>query len=163
VAVKGFSSPASALARIVDCLMPMCDGETTVHTGSAGSGETIDCCVSDCVLRVEEGSIFPRSGEMAMTQKCVQMSLDVSVIYRQCFKSNTKSGKARTAEELTTDGMDLVNSGWAALERLKCCTPYNQWIRFVSLSDNAPEGNCAGWTMSLSVDVVFCDPCQAGS
>ncbi len=98
-----------------------------------------------------------------MSTKCMQLRTEVDVIYSQCFMSNTKSGKARSAEKLSIDGMELVASGWEALAAIKCCAPWNQWIRFVSLTDDPPMGNCAGWTMRLSVDVTFCDPCNTGS
>lgn len=168
MAVKGFASTAAALARVVDCILPICDPaedgtEPIVHTGSGGSGETIDCCAGPCVLRVEDTNTFPAGGEVTLSQKCIQLTVDVDVIYSQCFRSNTKGGKARPPADLTADGLELTISGYEALERLKCCTPWNQWIRFVSLTENPPMGNCAGWTLRLNVDVRFCGPCTPGS
>lgn len=169
MSAKGFTDPATALARIVDILLPVCvtgdDGkEPIVHTGSYNSGATIDCCTGACVLRVEEVDITPVDGEVSLRRPCRQLRMDVDVIYSQCFMSNTKSGRARAPEDLTEDGMELVTSGWDALEKLKCPEfPYNDWIKFVSLSTDGPEGNCAGWSMRLAVDIKFCDPCSPPS
>lgn len=153
----GYDSPLSALAAIVECLHGVC---VRVHVGSLGSGESLACCPT-CLLRVESAGLrvpdgLPRNLVMA-ARGCKPLILDVVLNYRECFKVFSADGKsARSITDLTADGSALIASWWDVLGTLSCCKPLNQHLRFVSIADSPPEGNCAGWTMALEVDVSLC-------
>lgn len=153
---KGFESPTTALAAIVECLSLLCD---RIHVGSLGTGETLACCPG-CLLRVESAGLRVPDGlarSLINMKRCNPLILDVVINYRECFQSFSADGKnSRTVTQLTEDGTALLLTWWNALRTLVCCDGLNQVVRFTSIADVAPEGNCAGWTMALEVDVSMC-------
>jgi len=153
---NGFDSPTSALAAIVECLDGMC---ARVHVGALGTGETLDCCPG-CLLRVETAGLRVRDGLPrslgTVVRGCHALVLDVVITYTECFAVFDRGGKSRTIEQLTVDGTALIQSWWGALRTLACCPAVAQITRFVSVTDAAPQGNCAGWQMQLEVDVQLC-------
>jgi hypothetical protein len=156
----GYDSPTAALAAIVDCLAVFSTAPADlVHVGSLGSGETLPCCpgtlirVETAGLRVPDG--LPRA--LIIVGNCKPLILDVVINYRQCFKVFSDRGAgARKVEDLTADGTALLLTWWNVLVKMACCAPLNQFVRFVSILDQPPAGNCAGWTMAIEVDVSLC-------
>jgi len=154
--VTGFATPTAALAQIVECLDGFCP---RVHVGSRDTGLTIDCCATDnCLLRVEDGGVHVGQGarSLAMVGKCLPLVLDVTVVYRVCFQSSTPQGTPRPIDALTAEGTAITTSWMEALSLLACCKPWNQHLRLVQVLTDAPEGNCAGWTMTLEADLSIC-------
>lgn len=153
---SGFASPTAALAAVVECLGTLGDGQRT-HIGSAGTGETLDCC-DGCLLRVETGLLRPALGPVSMVNlvKCNALVLDIAVIFKTCFSAHTKAGGARPMAELTEEGLALVVQKWETVRALACCAPTNQNLRLVSADDVAPIGNCAGWQLQLEATVAMC-------
>jgi hypothetical protein len=164
---QGFPDPVTALNAIVTCLaMP---SNVVVHTGSLDSGLTIPCCIQPCnsgdcgggVLRVETGMTTPKLGvptAMIITGKCAQpLTQEIVINYRECFPSNL--GKTATpVDQLTAAGLSIVISWWEAINRIwNCSTKHQQRFRFVNRMDSPPEGNCAGWTLTLECDIVACN------
>lgn len=155
---KGYESPTAALAAIVECLDAVC---SRIHVGSLGSGETLPCCPG-CLLRVETAGIRVQDGRarsVVNMQRCNALILDVVINYRECFKTMNDRGKSFSVETMTAAGTALVNSWWAALQKLVCCSPLNQNLRFIGVQDVSADGVCAGWTMTVEVDVSMCEPC----
>lgn len=153
--MKGYDSPTAALAALVECLSDRC---ARIHVGALGTGESLDCCPG-CLLRVETSGLRVQDGmarSLVNVVKCHELILDVVVNYRECFKVFTKDGKTRPIEDLTAEGTELFVSWWDVLRQIACCRPMNQYVRFVSIADSPPEGNCAGWTMVLEMDVSMC-------
>lgn len=155
---KGYASPTAALAAIVECLDSVCD---RIHVGTLGSGETLPCCPG-CLLRVETAGIRVHDGRarsMVYMQRCNELILDVVINYRECFKTMNDRGRTLGVDALTLTGTALINSWWSTMQKLACCAPLNQMIRFIGVQDSPPDGQCAGWTMTVEVDVSMCDPC----
>lgn len=153
--MAAYDSPHAALAAIVECLDGLCE---RVHVGSLNSGETLPCCPG-CLLRVETAGVRVPDGQprsMHNLVRCKPIILDVTLNYRVCFSVNTNSGRARPIDKLTADGTAIITSWWDVLGTLACCAPLNQAARFVSAADVVPDGQCAGWTMQLEVDVQLC-------
>lgn len=153
---KGFDSPTSALAAIVECLAGTCD---RVHVGLLGTGEALPCCPG-CLLRVEDAGLRVPDGlarSLINLKKCTTLTLDVAINYRACFTPFARDGaKTKPVAEVTAAGTDLMLTWWDTLGRLVCCSQLNQLTRFVSIADSPPDGGCAGWTMMLEVDVSYC-------
>lgn len=150
----GFASPAAALAQIVECLDGFCE---RVHSGSFGSGASIDCC--PCLLRVETAGARQIEGPVSLVAnvgKCHTLILDIAITYSECFAVLTKSSNPMPIADMTSQGLDMMQSWWTALQMLSCCEPSNQMLRFASIVELAPEGQCASWVMMLECDIKFC-------
>lgn len=156
----GFASPEAALNGIRDCLASTFCSSANVHIGSSGSGDVIPCCQErSCgLLRIESVDCRPKDGEPAFSAPCIAIVLTVEVIWRQCLNVFGKDARnPRPTAELTREGLSIVTSWWAAMTALKNCSGTNQLIRLVEAHDDPPGGGCAGWTMSLAVDLRFCN------
>lgn len=157
-----FASPSAALQGIATCLSEM---STRIHTGAAGSGETLDCCDDergDPLIRVETAPGRAKNGAMTLARmgrnRCADIVMEVDVIYSACYQSFDGDGpEGVPIDEATKQGMAFVNSWEEALKRLACCEPTNLSVRFQSVQDNPPSGGCAGWSMRLEVDVSMCN------
>lgn len=158
--MSGYTSPVEALTALGNCLGGACD---RIHYGSFGSGETLPCCPT-CLLRIETSGLRVRDGLpkslVNVSRGCKPLILDVVLNYRQCFALFTgNSAKPRTIDQLTAQGGEIIDSWWDALATIGCCPTLNQAARFVTANDVAPDGQCAGWTMQLEIDVSLCRPC----
>lgn len=158
----GFPSPEAALFQIRDCLAGTFCGTASVLVGAAGTGGSLPCCQNKAcgLLRIESVAIVPPPdrGSVALVRPgCRPLILNIQVIWSQCFAVfRDGSGNARPVPDLQESGLTLVASWWSALKAIRSCEPWNQNIRLLSANDDPPDGGCAGWTMRLEADLLFC-------
>lgn len=163
-----FTSPTAALRAVATCLAPMT--RRPIHVGLMDSGLTLDCCCDGCdgpLIRVESLTTRPKpnragaDGTVSLYRlsknRCEDLILDLVVVYRACWTSFDGDGpEAVPVETATKQGTAFVDSWWKALGHLACCEASNQFVRFQSAQDDAPDGGCAGWTMRLEADLGLC-------
>lgn len=152
------------MQAIVTCLAPLAD---RVHTGSTGTGQTINCCSGDDngkLLRVEDaGFRAPEGAQPLARHGCRTVITDITVTFAECFQSHTRDGGERSIEDLTADAMNRTVSVWDAFNMLSCCErdpvtglDAKHLIRFQASAHQPPEGGCVTWTMNLEADVYVC-------
>lgn len=158
--VTSFASPFAVQDAVIVCLAAAFTVEEwdalRMHTGAAGTGESLECCPSG-LLRVETGPLISSDDRgrrwLARPNGCVELQQIVVVTYRRCYTTQTVQGRNRKPEDVTVQGRSLEQSGWAAVEALTCCPDY--LLNFVSLTPDRPEA-CAGWTLTLDATIKVC-------
>jgi hypothetical protein len=157
-----YTSPEAALLAVADAVKPF--SRRPVHVGSQSTGATLDCCCDSCdgpLIRVESAQTRAKEGVAGLyglsKNRCRDLLLDLVVIMSSCFQSfDGDSAEAVAITEATAQGRANVVAWWAVLDVLAATDPLNRSVRFVSASDDDPNGGCFGWTMRLEVDLSLC-------
>lgn len=160
-----FANPEAIQDAVIVCLAGAFSeddwSKLYVHKGSIGTGHLIDCC-PDGLLRVEAGILIPEDPRgrrwLGRPSGCVDLSQQIVVTYRRCYKSvRVTSGKNLKPEEYTAQGLAMQASGWQAILALACCT--DAILRFASMQFDDPAA-CTGWTLNVDATIRMCaGPC----